>query len=192
MGETGKMALRVGPRVQCVLDHNSFSVFVWCVFIFIFNNREKESQPEMRGSTQHNRLCVWMWYPCCLTAWMALHSNKRFLRFPLKRSHDKISIANINTQQAHWPIYTYAYTHLLLLLLTPPLLALPHLTPTQDTERWECGKVIFRTQAESLPEFDALAPDQHSTFEPVRPWGCLCPWWQFFKTFSCGSNSSEG
>lgn len=109
--------------------------FFFIVFLFLFfNNREKESQPEMRGSTQHNRLFMWMWYPCCLTFCKGLQLGWHCIRinvsFPLKRSHDKISIENINTQQAHWPIYTYAYTHLLLLLLTPPLLALPHLTPT--------------------------------------------------------------
>lgn len=113
----------------------------WCTssmcvrsLIFIFNSREKESQPEMRGSTQHNRLFMWLWYPCCLTFCKGIQLGWHCIRindsFPLKRSHDKISIENINTQQAHWPIYTYAYTHLLLLLLTPPLLALPHLTPT--------------------------------------------------------------
>lgn len=32
---------------------------------------------------------------------------------------------------------------------------------------------------ESLPEFDAPVRDQHSTFEPLQPWSCLCLGWQF-------------
>lgn len=56
----------------------------------------------------------------------------------------------------------------------------PSTPPTpKDTEWWDCGKVIFRTHAASLPEFDAPAPDQHSTFEPLRPWSHLCLGWQF-------------
>lgn len=66
-------------------------------------------------------------------------------------------------------------------------------TPPPDPPRTlssECGKVIFRTQAESLPELDAPAPDQHSTFEPLRPWSCLRSLWQF--ELSLWTKSSEG
>lgn len=58
--------------------------FCFIVFLFLFfNNREKESQPEMRGSTQHNRT-VYVDVISLLShilqrhlAWIALHSNKR-------------------------------------------------------------------------------------------------------------------
>lgn len=139
----------------------------------------REGQPtrDERLSTTQLTATGWDYSAACLA--MAFKKTTPKCLCFLKCRNDNISkhkrltdtLTNIYICQ-HWPPS-----------LPPPPLpdsASPAPPPPRDTERWECGKVIFRTQAESLPEFDALAPDQHSTFEPVRPWGCLCPWWQFF------------
>lgn len=154
---------------------------------------ERRTANERRAAQHNTTDCYRMGFLCCIAVCKGIQKTTPKCLCFLKCRNDNISkhkrltdtLTNIYICQ-HWPPS--------LPPPPPPDSASPAPPTPRDTERWECGKVIFRTQAESLPEFDALAPDQHSTFEPVRPWGCLCPWWQFFfffQTFSCGSNRNR-
>lgn len=143
------------------------------------------------GSTRHECSSVLMgrWQHQCVNGWMmtgGVRERASSVRETRKAPYSPFTIcvfSNVLWSQRHdghkhrADTRRNAYTHS---SSWPPR---GHWAPS-------VGKLFLGPKQRAFPELDAPAPDQHSTFEPLRPWSCWCSLWQF--ELSLWTNSSEG